>query len=104
MRLTFPFFDGRSRNYAAVIDEDTGEEVGYIESSGSDPYRSAGMTVSLFDGKYRIDDADRYEECRGFVRGVEAVLNHMVHVRERPKPSDIESSLVRDGAFLFRQS
>jgi hypothetical protein len=34
-----------------------------------------GIHVSLFDGKY-FTIASTYDECVGFVNGVQAVLNH----------------------------
>lgn len=73
MRLTYKAFDGRRWNHREIIDEDTGRMVGIIRSSGR-PY-GHGIHVSLF-GKYK-STIHSGEECWGFVKGVEAVLNHM---------------------------
>lgn len=77
MRLTFERFDGRQRISIPVIDEDTGQEVGYIRTEGSGPASFGGIWVSLFGGKYSIT-VHKYEECWGFVNGVEAVLRHVL--------------------------
>ena len=77
MRLTFPAFDGRSFNLLEIIDEDTGQQVGRIESNGVGPGRFGGINVSLFDDKYRCSFNHR-DECYGFVKGVEAALRHMM--------------------------
>ena len=82
MHLKFEAFDGRGRNYRSVIDEDTGKEVGYIRSNGVGMYSGGGIQVSLFDDKYCIT-VSRYEECLGFIKGVEAVLRHMVSIQDR---------------------
>jgi hypothetical protein len=80
MRLTFEPFDGRSWNVKSVIDQDTGREVGFIHSNGSG--NGGGIFVSLFDNKYATT-VHHYEECRGFVKGVEAVLDHMVSAKDQ---------------------
>jgi hypothetical protein len=59
-------------------------EVGYIKSRGVGFGNFGGIHVSLFDGKYRCE-LHRFEECWGFIKGVEAVLNHMVHIRDAQK-------------------
>ena len=82
MNLTFKFFDGRGWNYRPVIDEDTGKEVGSIRSNGVGPYSSGGIRVSLFDGKY-AKTFNRRDECWGFVKGVEAVMNHLTAVEDK---------------------
>jgi hypothetical protein len=74
MRLKFDPFDERNYNYRPVVDEDTGNQVGHIQSMGSGVYSSGRIDISLFDGKYRIS-ATRYETAVGFVLGVESVLN-----------------------------
>jgi uncharacterized protein YraI len=79
MRLTFKRFDGRSWNFERIVDQDTGNSVGYVKSEGVGFAGDGGIDVSLFDGKY-ARTLNRYEECWGFVKGVEAVLNHMVSV------------------------
>ncbi len=83
MRLTFEKFDGRRMGYEPIIDEDTGEQVGGIQRDGVGFSGNGGIEVSLFGGKYAIT-VNRYEECWGFVRGVEAVLNHMIPPKRKP--------------------
>lgn len=60
-----------------IIDKDTNKEVGFIEASRSPIVRH----VSLFGGKYQ-GDFTTPEECSAFVKGVEAVLNHMIELPE----------------------
>jgi hypothetical protein len=69
-------FDGRRLASRNIIDEDTGKEVGHIQSNGVGFAGHGGIYVSLFGGKYTIT-ANRFDECWGFMKGVEAVLNHM---------------------------
>ena len=81
MRLHFEKFDGRSQNYVDVFDQDSGEKVGIVRSSGNGMY-SEGLRVDLFDGKYsrRLSSI---KECSGFVKGVEVVLNHMLPAKQK---------------------
>jgi hypothetical protein len=79
MRLTFKAFDGRRENHVFIIDQDTGEKVGLIQSAGVGFAGFGGISISLFGGKYTAQ-LHRYEECWGFVKGVEAVLNHMISI------------------------
>jgi len=81
MRLRFEAFDGRSYFDVAITDLDTGSEVGRITNGGQRmtvPRRlsQGGITVSLFEGRYRARVHSR-NEAKGFVSGVEAVLNHI---------------------------
>jgi hypothetical protein len=76
MRLKFDPFDGRSWNFRDIIDEDTGKMVGHIRSNGVGFTNIGGIEISLFDDKYRTT-VSTYKECRGFVAGVQSVLNHM---------------------------
>ena len=55
-----------------VIDEDTGETVGFVRSERS----PASRYISLFGGKYD-GIFQTPEQCSAFAKGVEAVLNHM---------------------------
>jgi hypothetical protein len=55
-----------------VIDQDTGKNVGFVDSERSPRARR----ISLFGGKYQGDFKTR-EECDAFAKGVEAVLNHL---------------------------
>ena len=77
MRLKFEHFD-HTPDYLAVLDEDTGNEVGAVLIGGG--MDSSDIDVSLFDGKYQIR-VKRYDTAVGFVLGVESVLNH----REDPQ-------------------
>jgi hypothetical protein len=76
MRLKFEPFDGRSHCFRDVIDEETGKTVGLIKTGAVGPGNVGGIEISLFDGKYRAF-FNRSEECKGFILGVQAVLNHM---------------------------
>ena len=69
VRLKLKHLDNLIPNYLLAIDEDTGKEVGYIQSGNSD-----GIEISLFDGNYRTT-VHNYKAVLGFVMGVEAVLN-----------------------------
>lgn len=60
---------------AEVMDEGTNEQVGFVEATRSPITRH----VSLFGGKYQ-GDFEKPEECAAFVKGVEAVLNHMIEL------------------------
>jgi hypothetical protein len=51
--------------------------VGFIRSAGVGFAGYGSIEVSLFDGKYWIQ-VHRYEECRGFVKGVETALNGVI--------------------------
>jgi hypothetical protein len=84
MRLTFEKFDGRSQLSAtSIIDADTGRKVGYITHGRTSFGGSGRIDVALFD-RYRAT-VNRHEECLGFVRGVEAVLNHMIDLPDLAK-------------------
>jgi hypothetical protein len=83
MRLHFDKFDGRARRYVQVIDQDTGESVGHINSRGVGADRFGGIEVWLFDGNYTAN-LNRYDECVGFVLGVQAVLNHILPAKKAP--------------------
>lgn len=90
MRLRFDHFDGRGWHSREVIDEDTGETVGFIQSNGVGFGNSGGIDISLFAGKYRAS-VNKYDECRGFILGVQSVLNHMVAI-PKPKAKPQEST------------
>ncbi len=77
MHLLYEPFNGRRRNHRTIIDRDTGKKVGHIQSSGVGVAGLSGIEVSLFGGKYAIN-VSTTEECWGFVRGVETVLNHVI--------------------------
>jgi hypothetical protein len=78
MRLTVSYFDVRSRHEADVIDQDTNKCVGYIRTGSNN---CGGRYVFLFDGKYATRCASQ-DECLGFVKGVETVLNHMIAIAD----------------------
>jgi hypothetical protein len=80
MRLTFERFYARRSNCVSIIDQDTGQEVGFIQTAGVGLYNRGGIDVSLFDDKYTIT-VHRFEECWGFVMGVQTVLKHMIAMR-----------------------
>lgn len=78
MDLTFERFNGNDPGYHKVTDKVSGKIVGSIRVGGTGFGNFGGMDVSLFDGKYRAE-LHKYDECVGFVRGVQAVLNHMTY-------------------------
>jgi hypothetical protein len=59
-----------------IIDSETGKTIGMLDYG-----HQQGRTVSLFDGKYRGTFKD-HDQCWAFAKGVEAVLNHMVLIKE----------------------
>jgi hypothetical protein len=67
---------GDAAGGTSIKDEDTGKTVGQLLFS-----TGGGRSVSLFGDKYR-GDFKRFEECEAFVKGVEAVLNHVVAIKE----------------------
>jgi hypothetical protein len=88
MQLRVEYFDGRHRKRHDVVDDDTGEKVGRVLCLGSGIGRGrshGSIHVSLFDGKYEAYFYS-YDGCRGFIQGVEAVLNLMI-----PTPKKTES-------------
>ena len=76
MRLKFKHPDDFRSNCLLVLDEDTGNVVGTIQSS-KPRVDSSGIDIDiwLFDGKYqtRVNGCDA---ALGFLMGVESVLNH----------------------------
>jgi hypothetical protein len=68
-----------------VIDEDTGEQVGFVEETRSPPRRH----ISLFGGKYH-GVFTKPEECAAFAKGVEAVMNHLVELPDLVKSKLLE--------------
>ena len=78
MKLAFEPFDGRSFNDREVRDMDSNNRiVGFIASGR----QTAGIHISLFDGRYTTT-VPTFLECRGFVEGVEKVINHMVSLAD----------------------
>jgi hypothetical protein len=72
MDLTFKPFDGRKTN---VIDQTSSQIVGKIYSNWNSP----GIEITLFDRKYEAT-VHTFEECFGFVKGVQCVLTRMTSV------------------------
>jgi hypothetical protein len=86
MYFYFKPFDDKARfDIIDIVDRLTGRVVGYIRSRAPSP----GIDVIMSDAKY-CATVDGYQECRGFVRGVETVLRRMteatVHSVEKPAP------------------
>jgi hypothetical protein len=82
MKLAFEPFDGRTFTDRDVRDMDSNNRVvGFIASGRQTP----GIHISLFDGKYTAT-VPKFEECRGFVEGVEKVLNHMASLASESTP------------------
>ena len=80
MRLAVLYLDAPGRHIANIIDQDTNKTVGYIRSGSS---VSAGSKyIFLLDGNYTARCASQ-DECLGFIKGVEAVLNHMLALTNR---------------------
>jgi hypothetical protein len=48
---------------------------GEIQTSGVGFAGGGGIFISLFDGKYTTC-VNRYDQCWGFIHGIETVLNH----------------------------
>jgi hypothetical protein len=55
-----------------VVDEESGKTVGFLYEET----KPARRIISLFGGKYQGEFKDS-NHCHAFVKGVEAVLNHM---------------------------
>jgi len=88
MRLEFEKFDGRQMTYVPVMDHESGQQVGYISAPGAGMYNRRGINVSLFGDKYKVK-VNGYDECIGFVKGVETVLNHVTrHITDTGYPLD----------------
>jgi hypothetical protein len=86
MRLKFnkDALDFRRRDSdSEVVDQDSGNEVGFVSAS-----HGFGIRMFLFDGKY-TGTVHSYEEATGFLKGVEAVLNHMVSPEDHRQSSQV---------------
>jgi len=82
MRLKFKHFSGRRWNTVPVTEESTGQEVGHIRSNGvgfggGGTHAEDGIEIYLFGGRYQMT-VQTYDQCWGFIRGVEAVLDQMM--------------------------
>jgi hypothetical protein len=60
-----------------VIDEETDKEVGFVQATRTPATRH----ISLFGGKYQ-GDVKSIEDVVAFLKGVEAVLNHLTEIPE----------------------
>ena len=78
MKIEIPVVDLRHQTLGgrAIIDSETGKTIGQFSYG-----HQQGRTVSLFDGKYQ-GTFDTHEQCWAFAKGVEAVLNHMMLIKE----------------------
>lgn len=86
MRLTFKHFDGRCLNFRDVTDEDNANvRVGHIRSNGTGfsggGGGGGGIEIYLFGGRYQAT-VNTYDQCWGFVKGVETVLRQATSLRE----------------------
>jgi hypothetical protein len=84
MRLKISDIDLRSvasGGSQPVIDEDTGGRVGRFYYG-----KQIGRAIYLFGNKY-IGRFETQAECVAFLKGVEAVLNHMVSMDRKQPPS-----------------
>lgn len=74
------WFDARSYNDRSVFDVDADNRViGFIATGR----QNIGIHISLFDGRYKAT-VSTYDECCGFVEGVESVLNHLLGGESTP--------------------
>jgi hypothetical protein len=96
MRLTISYLDAPGPHVADVIDQDNDERVGYIRSGSITP---GGRYIFLFNGKYAAR-CTSHDECLGFIKGVEVVLNHMQ--ASTGLQSDVRSSVEATGALPDR--
>jgi hypothetical protein len=76
MRLSFKHFDGGRIGCVDVVDLDSGKVIGHIQSDGVGFGNGGGIYVCLFDAKYAAT-VRTFDECKGFVMGVESVLRHI---------------------------
>jgi hypothetical protein len=82
MKLAFEPFDGRTFTDRDIRDMDSNNRVvGWIASGR----QTSGIHVSLFDDRYTTA-VSTFCECRGFVEGVEKVLNHMASLENESTP------------------
>ena len=90
MRLAFEPFDGRAFNDRDVRDMDSNNRVvGFIASGRQTP----GIHISLFDGRYTTA-VSTFLECRGFVEGVEKVINHMMSLADESNLGGVKPQYV----------
>jgi hypothetical protein len=87
MKLIMPWAHMRGMKepeaFYGILDEDSCKDVGTVHLQNLPPRRH----VSLFGGKYEGAFTSN-AECSAFLKGVEAVLNHMVATDEKPAKAD----------------
>ena len=77
----------KSNGYV-VLDEVTGKSIGTVSIDRAPSHRSyPTRTIQLFDSKY-TSSFNTHSECVAFVKGVEAVLNHMTLTGKRHQNLD----------------
>ena len=69
-------------NEYGIFDEVTGKCVGTVSIDRAPRHRTyPTRTIQLFDSKY-AGNFNTHSECVAFVKGVEAVLNHMLKAKD----------------------
>jgi hypothetical protein len=72
----------RKSNAFVVLDEVIGKCIGTVSIDRAPSHRSyPTRTIQLFDSKY-TSSFNTHAECVAFVKGVEAVLNHMLKAKD----------------------
>ena len=74
MHFKFDGLNGRHQYGCSDITDEAEQKVGYTKISYGN-----GRFITMFDGKYEAT-LDNEDQCRGFMRGVAAVLNRMTSV------------------------
>lgn len=73
MKLAFEPFDGRTCTDRDIGGMDSNSRIVGFITAGRQKH---GIHISHFEGRC-TSTVPRFEECRGFMKGVEKVLNHM---------------------------
>ena len=82
MKLKYPWFDGRTvvgRLPQDIVDETTKNNVGFVQQTGDG--KDVLLFASKYSGNFKNDD-----QCYGFMKGVEAVLNHLTSTNFETTP------------------
>ncbi len=98
LRITEPDQCDQSMYSVPVIDEETNKTAGQVIFS-----QPSGRSIYLFNEKYK-GKFDTQAECVAFVKGVEAVLNHMISGMDRrsinsPGPRSVRTSQISELSF-----
>ena len=80
--------------YKDVIYKETGQKIGWVKANGVGFAGTGGIEISLFGGKYSLT-ANKMDECWGCMKGVEAVLSHMLSTRAMQFPGRVDEALGR---------